>query len=220
LIGGIAVGPISRVLCAIFLGADHLAVQVLTPCCLDSLLAGALLAWCAQRSGGIHKVSSRGLQILAWGGGIATAVLAGLRFFHAAPFLVNIASPLAESALFTALIAACARGVEGPAGRFLNNRFLQYTGRISYGLYLYHMFARYIGGMIAQKLGLTFPAEPSFLQFTILFGMSYGAAVISAHLIERPINDLKRFFPTGPSKKTGTAPEPATRDLTPSEVRG
>jgi peptidoglycan/LPS O-acetylase OafA/YrhL len=83
----------------------------------------------------------------------------------------------------------------------------QYFGRISYGLYLYHMFMKYIGSMLENKFGrfgFHMPKD-EVAQFFVLLVMSIVAAAASEILLERPINRLKRLFPTEPVKEGAKA---------------
>jgi peptidoglycan/LPS O-acetylase OafA/YrhL len=70
----------------------------------------------------------------------------------------------------------------------LRNRFLRYTGKISYGLYLLHK--------IPVDLAQTFHLErhPAML-LPVAFAGSYALAALSWTLLERPFLRLKRFFP-------------------------
>jgi peptidoglycan/LPS O-acetylase OafA/YrhL len=78
--------------------------------------------------------------------------------------------------------------------RILDNKFLSYLGKISYGLYIYHFaiiwFVRRIRDLdIAEPI-----AKP--LTFVISAVLVYFVASISYKYFEKPILDLKdRFFP-------------------------
>jgi peptidoglycan/LPS O-acetylase OafA/YrhL len=65
----------------------------------------------------------------------------------------------------------------------LRSRVLCYLGRISYGLYLYHPFAFTAVWLVEQRLGL--PTTPLFV--AVRLAVSITMAVVSWHLIERPI---------------------------------
>jgi peptidoglycan/LPS O-acetylase OafA/YrhL len=74
----------------------------------------------------------------------------------------------------------------------MTNRFLAYTGSISYGLYLLHK----IPFGIVQALHLDkWPALP----LAIIFIASYALAALSWNLLEKPFLNLKRFFAAKPA---------------------
>ena len=75
----------------------------------------------------------------------------------------------------------------------MTNRFLVYTGTISYGLYLLHKFPF----DIAKDLHLDHPA---IVLMPVLLGGSYLMAIVSWKLLESPFLRLKRFFE---SKRAG-----------------
>jgi peptidoglycan/LPS O-acetylase OafA/YrhL len=69
----------------------------------------------------------------------------------------------------------------------MTNRFLVYTGIISYGLYLLHKIPF---GMV-QTLHLD---RHPFLPLPFILVTSYAIAVLSWNLLEKPFLKLKRFF--------------------------
>jgi peptidoglycan/LPS O-acetylase OafA/YrhL len=75
--------------------------------------------------------------------------------------------------------------------RVLKNRFVVYTGTISYGLYLLHK--------IPFNVGATehFNKNPLF-SAPILLAAAYAMAALSWNLVEKPFLKLKRFFVTKP----------------------
>ncbi len=73
----------------------------------------------------------------------------------------------------------------------LENKYVLYFGKISYGLYLYHFFVQHIGNLICNKYGLSFSIEFKALVFILL---SILIASLSWYLIENPINKLKNRF--------------------------
>lgn len=196
----IAAGVLTRAGLAATLGPEHITLKVLLPSCLDSLVAGALLAWVFSPASGMARSSANRWLQRAFP---AVAVLflgrCALDYFGIAKPFLAVAGPLVDAAFFVVVVARCAGGVPGLAGRAMNLAPLQYLGRISYGLYLYHMFSGYIAGIIAGKLGCAVPA-PGLARFALFFAMSVLAAALSERLIERPCNRLKRFFPSNTGK--------------------
>jgi peptidoglycan/LPS O-acetylase OafA/YrhL len=73
----------------------------------------------------------------------------------------------------------------------LTNRFMVYTGTISYGLYLLHK--------IPFPMVHVFRLERyPFLALPIVIAAGYGLAALSWGLLERPFLRLKRFFEATP----------------------
>jgi peptidoglycan/LPS O-acetylase OafA/YrhL len=73
-------------------------------------------------------------------------------------------------------------------GRFLAWPPLAYTGRISYGIYLFHVPIYYLVWTFV-------PLHPAFLYGPVIFALSYGSAALSWTLVESPI--LHRPRPRG-----------------------
>jgi peptidoglycan/LPS O-acetylase OafA/YrhL len=98
--------------------------------------------------------------------------------------------------------------------QFLEWRPLEYVGRISYGVYLYHMFIPDFGsgGKLASKLGLPHgSAFVSVLGLLVCFAMTVGVAHLSWRYIEQPILRLKdRRVGRHTAAWGGTAIQPPT----------
>lgn len=81
---------------------------------------------------------------------------------------------------------------------------LRFFGRISYGIYLYHLFLIAIGREVAHRYGVD--QLPRGLSMFVLYSLiSVVVATLSWYLIELPINRQKRRFPYPP-----LAPAPGT----------
>jgi peptidoglycan/LPS O-acetylase OafA/YrhL len=95
--------------------------------------------------------------------------------------------------LFTPLISGAARGFTGVLGFFFTRRPILYFGRISYGIYLYHLPVKWMSEFKVFKwiggLPWFIPRFAVFLVATLLM------AAFSWHFFEYPINQLKRLFP-------------------------
>lgn len=80
----------------------------------------------------------------------------------------------------------------GWANRLLEWRPLRYLGKISYGMYVYHLAIIWLMTTIFN-LNITKPFPP-LLAF-VTFGLVWIVAALSFHLMEKPLMDLKdRFF--------------------------
>lgn len=81
--------------------------------------------------------------------------------------------------------------------RTLNNSFLRYTGKISYGMYLFHaiLFPIFQGSRVRDRL---LRISPAFLRDLLTLvteiGIVYLVASISWYALEQPILRAKRFF--------------------------
>jgi peptidoglycan/LPS O-acetylase OafA/YrhL len=74
---------------------------------------------------------------------------------------------------------------------------VRYIGRISYGIYLYHLFLIPIGRVAAREYGV--PEVERGLHMFLLYGaVSVVLATVSWYAIESPINRQKRRFPFPP----------------------
>jgi peptidoglycan/LPS O-acetylase OafA/YrhL len=106
---------------------------------------------------------------------------------------------------FAVTIYAVAR--EGLFNRILELKPLKYLGKISYGLYVYHLTIIWFVGRIRDWLPV--PDEPTAKLLTALisFPLTIVIASLSYFLIEKPILNLKgRFFALRPTDVKGTIP--------------
>jgi peptidoglycan/LPS O-acetylase OafA/YrhL len=98
---------------------------------------------------------------------------------------------LGISLLFVVLIEKTARGFTGKAKSVMENPALIYVGKISYGLYVYHNFMLAI--VLYYLLQRT--TIPDYRLVAILAtAATFSAAIVSWHLIERPLAQLKNRF--------------------------
>jgi peptidoglycan/LPS O-acetylase OafA/YrhL len=76
--------------------------------------------------------------------------------------------------------------------KFLRQRVLTHIGRISYGLYLYHVLTFILVDLIIAKLsiGINFPLTTIVIKLTLL----YGVAMLSYRYFEMPFLQLKSRF--------------------------
>jgi len=105
-----------------------------------------------------------------------------------------IAIEFAWSLAFAGLVSRAFDGFHGPVGRLLASKALVYTGRISYGLYLYHVPVLFYLYWLAAKANVPIP-DKGPLTFVIASSVTFLAAAISFRWFETPINEIKRRFP-------------------------
>lgn len=75
---------------------------------------------------------------------------------------------------------------------FSKNRVAQYLGRISYGIYVYHMPLPLLLNLVWTKTG--FSIDNPVLKLTLLLGLTVLLAALSNRFIERPFLKLKKYF--------------------------
>ena len=172
-----------RIGCVIF-SVPVIARWVLPFGSLDSLAAGAALGWWGGR-----LRASRGGWLLAllcvW---MLTAA-AILRNSDPTKLKSVLVEPL-EAGAFVILVARTATGFDGNLARFLGNTGLVFAGRISYGLYIYHI-------LVAMVFNRWMPPSMRFLiTIPALRLLVYGiatlfTAALSWRFLEQPINRLR-----------------------------
>ncbi|PYK59062.1 MAG: hypothetical protein DME43_09725 [Verrucomicrobia bacterium] len=172
-----------RIGCVIF-SVPIIARWVLPFGSLDSLAAGAALGWCGGRLRG-----SRGGWVLAWLCLSMLTVAAVLRNGDPTKLKSVLVEPL-EAGAFVILVARTATGFDGNIARFLSNAGLVFAGRISYGLYIYHI-------LVAMVFNRWMPSQMRFLITIrslrlVVFGIvTLFVAALSWRLLEQPINRLR-----------------------------
>jgi peptidoglycan/LPS O-acetylase OafA/YrhL len=127
-------------------------------------------------------------NIFMWGGGW---------IFHLGPRLTKellgpstVVGQWFLGSAVAALILAFWNGKGGLLRRFFGARPIAYLGKISYGLYLYHLF---VMNICLQYV--PFFHNRQWLGAATALILTVFISMLSWHFIEHPINELKRFFP-------------------------
>lgn len=175
----------------------HLVLQG----CMDALGLGALLAIGSHRdqAGGnsAERLSFRaallGAPLFFFAQGFRYQV--GISATGLLPYRIPGDLGLALMSM-TLVYLATATG-SSPIRSFLELRPLRYIGRISYGIYLYHLFLIPIGREAARRYGWP-EMERGLEMFLVYSGVSVVLATLSWYAIESPINRQKRRFPFPP----------------------
>src|SRR5262249_43767834 len=151
---------------------------------LDSLAAGAALGWCggrlrAGRNGWLLALISLSMLLIA----------AILRNSDPTQLKSVLVEPL-EAGGFVILVARTATGFQGIFSHWLTNPGLVFAGRISYGLYVYHI-------LVATLFQCWLPGPAQFLLTTpslrlmVLGIATLGLATVSWYALEQPINRFR-----------------------------
>jgi peptidoglycan/LPS O-acetylase OafA/YrhL len=160
---------------------------------LDSLAAGAALGWCGWRLRTI-----RGGWLIALICLSMLALAAVLRNSDPTQLKSVLVEPL-EAVAFVILVARTATGFNGYTERFLTHPGLVFAGRISYGLYIYHV-------LVAMLFQRWLPSPLRFLITTpslrlMVFGVAtVGVAALSWRFLEQPINRFRSRTTLQPSR--------------------
>ena len=173
-------------------GVGGEANYVLLPTRMDTLAIGAFLA-CAVRDPGLLGVLDRWRRPII--GAALLAVLVPTVMQHALSF----ERPMTQLLAFPA-IAIISGGLVLDASR--NSRWisalpLQFVGRYSYGMYIWHLVViSVVGHIFAADLPGMIPTSstPSYLAFVVaVLAGTVAVALVSWYVIEQPFLRLKRF---------------------------
>lgn len=195
--------------------ADPWLAYALTPCRMDALLIGALVALAA--SGGLPRatLARRGWMLL----GVASAAAAAVWVKNGGPFCHARAMATfgytAFDVLFAGVLLLILAGQ--PAGwRVLRLRVLRCVGAHCYAVYLVHFPIIMLGHHLfktesvrafllpaSEAVGFTGPLYAAYFGFVL--GLSLLLARLTRVVIERPFLKLRTRFPMGGSAPRGEA---------------
>ena len=183
-------------------GADWTSMYVLTPCRMDSLAAGALVAAAARGPGGIRAL----LPMARIVGAVSLLLAAGLFIWIGNDWQFRAPGQILGYSVLAGVFASFLPiAITLPArnwrGRFLTSRVMRLFGRYSYAMYLFHQPVR---TLLRDRLlkpdhfraihGSMLPAQLVFYVVALL--LVTGIAWMSWVCFERWFLSLKRFFPT------------------------
>ena len=184
--------------------------------CMDALGLGALLAIFREGdstgNGAAHRLS-------LW-----AAVLGAPLFFFAQGFRFQVGLAATDRLAYRipgdmglALISLALVYLATTSGPSLIRGFLElppvrYIGRISYGIYLYHLFLIPIGRRMAGSYELP-QLEKGVAMFLIYSAVSVAVASVSFYAIERPIQRQKTRFPYPPGRTSPLEPREGAPSL-------
>jgi peptidoglycan/LPS O-acetylase OafA/YrhL len=167
----------------------------LTPAALDSLALGALLALATHAGHAIAAQVQRVLLRVVLPVGASAYAVLFLVGWHLGGFKhVAVAfDGTSEALVFCWLVGAASVGFAGRAGRLLEWRPIAYLGKVSYGIYIFHMLVPVAFAYIAARLGRGY-TDAGFVNFVATSLVTFAIAALSWELFEGPINGFKRHF--------------------------
>jgi peptidoglycan/LPS O-acetylase OafA/YrhL len=180
-IGLLVVSSLTRALLAANGASDLWAYWANTPARLDPIAAGALLALFLK---GKHPRISQAWRVPLLASGFCLIVVCGV-LFPRVGWRSLAGYPLATVAALLLLL-----GILGAPWQF--PKILIYLGRISYGLYVFHVLAlRLVSAYVPAAAS---PLATSLIRFAASLGLTIALAAISYRWLEAPFLKLKDRF--------------------------
>jgi peptidoglycan/LPS O-acetylase OafA/YrhL len=200
IITAIAIGPIFR-LAGHFLDFNWVTRYAASPACLDALGIGALLAYYAHHARERPILIKRFRQFTPWlgvSGVVFVLTLMALEHYDRMPASLRhfwfVLEPAAWPLTLVGLVDRASSGFGGVAGKILGWKPLIYIGKISYGIYVYHLFIYFLVPQLLLQIHFDLLILPRSIQFGLLVGITVGIAALSWHFFEKPINSLKNHL--------------------------
>jgi peptidoglycan/LPS O-acetylase OafA/YrhL len=162
-----------------FLFSPFKEIKLFTPFSFISLCLGSILAFMKEEKIKIPYQTPAIILILA----IFICFKSDLLPHFSGKNIIGYIIPF-PSCIFCLLVWKASEGYTGIGRILLENSILIFIGKISYGLYLYHLIIPYI-----------FFENTSVLFISWNLGILFSIAVFSYYAIEKPLNTLKDKFP-------------------------
>ena len=192
-------------------GVHWAYISTLTPCRLDALAIGGLLACLIRQRHGIAALARRAVPTSIVSAALFAFIIAAQHLFAWDQGRLRYAFGFTLVATLSACVMLFA--IAGPRRRLLSralsNPVLTSFGKYSYGLYLLHVPLQEVirRWMIPVNrfpmLGKShLPGMAVYIALSL--GVYFAAAWLSWHLLEEPFFRLKRYFPRGRRRSTST----------------
>ena len=179
---------------------------VLSPMQFDLLGLGIAIA-IIEKKGTFLGIGAAGLRRIGWAGGIFFLLFVARAHWHikAGGVLFATLGPISLGLATAATVLALWQRPASLGSRIFAWRPFAYLGQISYGLYLFHPNCI---GWSSQYFG-------KYNLSNALVGLlvTFGVAILSWQVFEKPINNLKNRFGYEKRKVQETAPESSPAPL-------
>ncbi len=154
---------------------------------LDSFALGGILACLSVANPWLLERSS----IRLWTGILALGAIWTGHFLRSLPLenLWSIGSETLEALGIAWIVACSVGGFRGLPGKFLASPPLVYLGKISYGIYVYHVLISVLFDSFSASHGVALSLN---LRFSILTVLTVLAAAISWHFLEAPLTKIRQ----------------------------
>lgn len=187
-----AISFLSRLMCYLFISdwqtGAYFSLNLFFPLCL-----GALMAYARRYRETLHAFFNS-----CWLLYFFTMVYAVAYYVNKNYLFTNIFRELFDEYLFSIAAAffvyrASQNNFRYLAKGVLSHEIVVYIGKISYGLYLYHLF---VSDLYWNYLSPRFQIDIKSMNavWVFFFIITFVLAVFSYHFIEKPFNNLKKHF--------------------------
>lgn len=176
---------------------------VSTPCRMDSLMLGVLLAWFLRRDGGLQWARAHRRHLY----GILAVLCAGAVWMSFVRELPAALYPYRYSwlaLLYGSFLVLAVTEARGPVAALTRNRALRWLGGLAYGVYIFHQPVQYVLHWLFRDQAPRLAAPVDFAVMLASLAVTLGVAVLSWRHFEKPILAIGQSVSYG---------EPAARPL-------
>jgi peptidoglycan/LPS O-acetylase OafA/YrhL len=179
-------------------GVDELSISVLTPCRLDSLCVGGLLAALCRGEQGAEPVVARANALALASGSAILAVSLWCVATHSGVAVLKTIRGSLFAVFFGALALISISPGASAMARLFRTRILRFFGKYSYGLYVYHGLATWylLERGVRERIDALVGNHSLAIVATAALGSAASllVAIASYELFEKRFLSLKRFF--------------------------
>jgi peptidoglycan/LPS O-acetylase OafA/YrhL len=202
-LGVIGGGLLLRIALAL-MGVSELSISVLTPCRIDTLCVGGLLAVLAREEGRAAALVDRSRLAAA---AVGSAVLLLSAFSALTGLWLPVLHQLrvtGYACFFGALVLSSLDPRPTALAVLFRSRGLRFLGKYSYGLYVYHGLLTWLlfEAHAEARLDALIPSHWAVIVVKALASAAISTlvAVLSYELIEKRFLELKRYFEAGAAR--------------------
>jgi peptidoglycan/LPS O-acetylase OafA/YrhL len=182
---------------------DPDSTAMLTPLRLDGLAMGALLAAISRGPCGLANFRNLAIWLVAVGG-LASGLLKVLYgSVSDSVWGLSGAGHFTISVTVAGILTLAVTNSRGIWARALNNGFLRFMGKYSYGLYVYHYLLQPWTDSQFWFLGNSLPTLSLVVHVIVASGVTLIVSLASWHLFEKQFLRLKRLFEYSSARATG-----------------
>lgn len=184
---------LSRTTCVIVADKNWMWGAYFTPNLFLPLALGALIAYAKRYKPQLEAFFLKNIWLY---GSLAFYIIAYYFLHH--QYNSKVFSTIFDEYLFSFVSAffiakASSNGFKYLGKRILEHDVVVFTGTISYGLYVYHLFmVNFFWYYLVPEYHLG--VENKHAMWVVYFAIAYGLAILSYYIIEKPIGRLKSYF--------------------------